>query len=174
MRPTIEQIRTILPAASMVKWNLVGINMSAESPLASPNADAMNMRCVSTTLPKLTESPMEINIRGHKVRQPGIYDYEKQFTLIFIESVDNTISNFLRDWRELCWQTETGVQLPKNQLEASIVIQRLNPQDEPVFQYELIGCYLADFDLGTLDNISTEAMQPSIIFNYDYFKDKAL
>ena len=171
MRPTIEQIRSVLPVSSSIKWNLVGINISASAPISLPDGDALNIRCISTTLPKLTETPTEIMIRGHKVRQPGIYDYEKIITLIMMETVDNTISLFWRDWRNLCWEPDTGASLPKSDLEATILIQRLDPQDEPIYQYELFGCYPSDSDLGILDGVTPEVVQPNLIINYDYFRE---
>ena len=180
MRPSIEDIRSVLPAASVIRWNLVGmlfpVGISSISGLAGIAASALsakllNNRCVSIELPKMTETPVEVNILGFKVRQPGVYDYSKQLTLTFTETVDNVISLFLTTWRELCWNTFTGAQLPKKDLEATVLIQRLNTKDEPIWFYALRGCYLSDFDLGTLDGTTPDAMTPSIILNYDYFVD---
>lgn len=172
-RITIEQLRSVLPMQAVYKWKLAGILMPGTS-IEVPNAADLDVRCVSTELPKKTESPMEISIRGHKIRQPGIYDYSHQIVMTFIESTNNFIHEFLNDWLTLCHDPETGASVPKADLEATILIHLLDVGDDPTWQYELIGCYPNDYELGTLDGQTADSMQPTITLNYDYFKMKKL
>lgn len=173
-RPSIDQIRSIGNVTQLFRWNLQ-IAAFPSAITAPPTTEALNLRCESVELPKLTNQPVEVNIRGHKVKQPGIGQYAGTLQMTFIETVDNVVHNFLRQWREACWQTKTGISRPKTELEAIILIHRLNQQDEPIWEYKLIGAFLEDYDAGgTLDGTSTESLRPVFTLSYDYFEDQAL
>jgi hypothetical protein len=90
--------------------------------------------------------------------------------MVFTETADNKISQFLHDWREACWQAKTGIQREKKDVEAIIRIIRLDRQDKPIWVYKLTGCYLEDATTGTLDSTS-EVFKPNFTISYDYFED---
>jgi hypothetical protein len=173
-RPTIDQVRGIGNVTQLFRWNLILAQFPAGL-AAPPQSEQLNLRCESSTIPKMTGTDTEVNIRGHKVRQPGLYQYNGNIQLTFVETVDNTIHNFLKAWREICWQTRTGVQLPKNQVEAVILLQRLNQQDQAIWEYKLIGAFLQDYEPGgTLDSQGQDPLKPSLTLSYDLFEDSAL
>jgi hypothetical protein len=118
----------------------------------------------------LTGQSIEVNIRGHKVKVPGVYNYAGTIPMVFTETADNKISQFLHDWREACWQAKTGIQREKKDVEAIIRIIRLDRQDKPIWVYKLTGCYLEDATTGTLDSTS-EVFKPNFTISYDYFED---
>lgn len=169
-RPSINDIRALPDVAQLFRWNLI----LAQTPtgVAAPN-EALNIRCETTTIPKATNNAFEVNIRGHKVFQNGILTYDNSYTLTFVETVDNMVHQFFKSWRELIWQTQTGVaQLPTNQLKGEFILQRLNNQDTPIWVYNMHGVLLQDYDVGTLDNASSDSLKPTITFHYDYFDDQ--
>lgn len=173
-RPTIDQIRGIGNVTQLFRWNLIMAQFPAGI-AAAPRSEALNLRAESATLPKLTGTNTEVKIRGHKVNQPGIHNYSPSITLTFIETVDNTIHTFLKQWREICWQTRTGIQLPKSQVEAVVLLQRLNQQDVPIWEYKLIGAFLQDYEPGgTLNNEGSDPLKPQMTLTYDLFEDQAL
>lgn len=173
-RPSIDQVRSVADFTNIFRWNLAFAKFP--SAVASPpNSEDLNLRCESAELPRLTGQTIVQNIRGHQVRQSGIYNYTDSLTLTFVETVDNAIHQFLKDWREATWETKTGIAQPKSDLEAIITLQRLNNQDEPIWEYKLVGAFLQDFDFGgTLDGITSESLKPQMILSYDFFEDQAL
>lgn len=140
-----------------------------------PDHESLNLRCESADVPSMSDQKMEINVRGHKIFQPGIHTYTNQMTLTFVETVDAKIKTFIRTWREALWSTRTGVAAgQKNTLMGIIVLTQLNNQDVGVYEYKLIGAYPESYELGQLDGAQSDVQRPSITFSFDYFEDKAL
>jgi len=175
MRPTIDDIRSISDFATMYQWNLI-FSVFPSGLNTPPDSEVMNVRCISSDIPKLTNQPIEVSIRGHKIKQAGIHNYSGTITLTFIEAVDNVISDFLREWRELMWSVKEGAQVTREQCEAQITIQRLNRQNEPIWQYDLVGCQLEDYDPtgGSLSGDGNDVLKPTMTIGYDYFEDYAV
>lgn len=173
-RPSIDQIRGIGNVTQLFRWNVI----FATFPNAianKPNSDALNLRCESTTLPKLASTPLNVKIRGHQVKQPGIHTYGASIEMTFIETVDNVVHNFMKAWRDACWAPHTGVQAAKADCEALIQIQRLDSNDNPIWEYKLIGCILEDYEAGgPLNADGAEGLKPKFIIGYDLFDDKPL
>lgn len=173
-KPTIDQVRSVGDFTALYRWNLIFAKFPA-AVANPPDTNDLNLRCESSELPRLTGQTIIQNIRGHQVKQPGIYNYGDSITLTFIETVDNLIHNYLKSWREACYQTKTGISQDKANVEAIIQLQRLNNQDVPIYEYKLIGSFLQDFDFGgTLDGTTSDSLKPQLILTYDYFDDKSL
>lgn len=173
-RPTIDQVRSIGNVTQLFRWNVIFAQFPSGI-AAAPRTEDLNLRCETTSVPKLTNTMTEVRIRGHKINQPGRGDYSPSIQMAFLETVDNKIHTFMRNWREICWQVKTGTQLTKAEAEAQIIIQRLNQQDQAIWEYKLIGCLLQDYEpSATLDSQSQDPVKPSMTIFYDYFEDKAL
>jgi hypothetical protein len=167
---TIDQLRSMQDFAKTYKWDLQFLTLPVVGPFAFPVSQAMNLRCESTEIPTVNNQKIEVELRGHKVRQPGISDYVGTLTLNFTETVDNTVHNFFKAWREVIWETRTGRSFSKAQSTATIKITRLNNQDEPIWDYVIYGCFPEAFEMGSLDSAS-EIMRPALTLSYDYFTD---
>lgn len=173
MRPDINNIRTIGDATTLFRWNVIFAKFPSVG--TWPSSDALNFRCESAELPKGTLEKAEVNIRGHKVLQPGKMAYENTLPLTFIETVDNVVAKVIRQWREICWQSRTGTSYSKAQVEAVILLQRLDNQDNAIYEYKLVGAFMEDHDFGgTLDGITPDSLKPVITLSYDYYLDKPL
>lgn len=166
----IDELRSMQDFAKTYKWDLQFLTLPVVGPFAFPTSQALNLRCESSEIPKTTNQKIEVDLRGHKVRTAGINDYVGTLTLTFTETVDNTIHNFFKAWRELVWETRTGRSFQKSQYTATLKLTRLNNQDQPIWDYVLYSCFPEDFDYGSLDNAS-EIMRPALILSYDYFVD---
>lgn len=168
-QPTIDNVRAAADFSTLYQWDLA---IRPPVVMAAPDSFELNVRCESAEIPVATNQSIEVMIRGHKVKQPGIQQYNGQFTLVFVESNEGSpISNFLTNWREIIWSSRSGYQFSKREVEAGFLLTRLDRQLSPVWRYEMIGCYLEDYQLGTLDGSSSEAFKPSLVFSYDYFLD---
>lgn len=174
-RPTIDQVRSIGNVTQLFRWNVIFAQFPKAAVAGAPRPEDLNLRCESTTVPKLTNTMTEVKIRGHRINQPGRGDYSPSIQLVFLETVDNKIHNFIRSWREACWKTKEGTQASKADAEAIIAIHRLNHLDVPIWEYRLIGCLLQDYEAAaTLDSQEQAPVKPSMTIFYDYFEDKAL
>jgi len=176
-RPTLENVRTQIGDA-MVS-NLWVIEFTKLPPVLAGQfgrfQEELNVRAVSAEVPKRTGNSLEITIRGHKVKQPGDYDYSGTITLTLIDSDDSApIHDFIRAWREYIIGTNTGFQYQKKMIEGIVTITRLNRQNQggilPGTSWELKGVYLEDYELGELTETG-DIIQPTITLSYDYFAE---
>lgn len=171
-RPKITDIRELGDISVVFRWDM---DIKAPKALAAaPAAGALNFRCNSTELPKMTGQNINVEIRGHRVKHAGIYQYTDTIVLEFTETVDNTIAKFLREWRELCWKTKEGTSQLKKDLEATVILTRLNNQNSPIWRYTLYGAFIDSFDYPNLDGNTSDAWKPTITLCYDYFEDESL
>lgn len=169
----ITELRGVGDFATLFRWNLVFISFPAVGAAGFPIADDLNIRCESATLPKMSNEKIEINIRNQKIFQHGKGTYTNTFDLTFVETVDNKIHNFFRAWRELTHGTRTGASVPKADLEALIQIQRLDNAQDAVWQYTMHGCFIEDYDMGSLSTDS-DVIRPTLTLSYDFFDDGEL
>jgi len=167
MKPNIDQIRGVGDFATTVHWDLAFDKFPEIG--SYPDTQDVNLRCASSNVPTSSVEPVTAAIRGHQVHQPGLVKYST-LDLHFIETVDNVICNFLSQWREACYQTGTGAQGEKSQVEATIRLTRLNRQDEGIWAYVLTGCILTDVKFNELAS-ENGLFMPDLSITYDYFKD---
>ena len=161
-RPTIENIRGLGDFAVANRWDITASNIPG-----LPGQD-LNFRAVSVDVPKRTGSTVEISIRGHKVRQPGDYEYNSPITITLSETDDFKVTNALNIWREMISMSITGVQLPKLAVSTIVVIQRQNRQNGTTVTWTLMGCFLEDYELGDMSDAG-DAVQATMTLAYDYF-----
>jgi len=161
-RPTIENIRGLGDFAVTNRWDITASNIPG-----LPGQD-LNFRAISVDVPKRTGSTVEISIRGHKVRQPGDYEYNSPITITLSETDDYKVTKALNIWREMISMSITGIQLPKMAVSTIVVINRLDRQNNVQHTWTLFGCFLEDYELGDMSDTG-DAIQPTITLAYDYF-----
>ena len=174
MRPTFNQIRELGDFATTVNWYL----QFTEIPEGFNKADfdELNVRCISTAVPKREGQMSEVQIRGlAPVHQPGLYLPETSWTCQVVETVDNKVTNLFTKLVEINYEQGTGKAKPKKDCQCKIRIVRLNRQDEEIYEYELIGAYLTSYETGAdLQNSEAGIIQPSLTFTFDDFTEKPL
>lgn len=172
-RPSIAEIRGLGDFATLFRWDVA---FTAPSGLTSLAHAGINLRCESVdSPPKATNQKIEENIRGHKVFQPGITQYNNTIQLTCVETVDNYVHKFFGAWREAIWQVSTGkrsVGTDWSSLQAEIKLARMDSDDTVIWYYTLFGAFLEDYEPGgSLDGTSSDFLKPSLTFSYDYFKE---
>lgn len=174
-RPTIEIIRNKVKDAMVSNLWTVEFTKVPAAMVAQYNTvmKELNVRAVSAEVPKRTGNSLEITVRGHKVKQPGDYDYSGQITLTLVESdADAQVHDFIRSWREYIIGTNTGYQYQKDLIEGEVTLRRLNRQNGVISKtgtsWILKGVFLEDYELGELTETG-DIVQPSVTLSYDYF-----
>lgn len=170
-RPTQDQVR-MREYATMYQWNLYFTSFPNVG--SYPATEDLNLRCLTAELPNFTDQKIKTTIRGHSTHQSGIKEYTSTLTLTFVETIDNTIAELLREWEEACTESNTGVHSKKADVEAVIVIERLDREDNPIYRYTLVGCFLETFEEGTLDGEASETLKPTITISYDRYKKESV
>ncbi|TMP46313.1 hypothetical protein CWB96_00330 [Pseudoalteromonas citrea] len=163
----IEQIRNLDDFAVLYKWDVWFTPPAA----VAFDRNELNVRCLSSTIPTSSVQSIDIQIRGHHIKQAGIVNDDQTINLTFAETVDNTVHNMLNNWREALWATNTGKQVKRAEYQCDMLLTRLNNQNEPIWTYKLIGCYLENIDWGgQLGGDTSDIIRPSVTLSYDYFK----
>lgn len=176
-RPSMANVRSLPDFATVYNWN-ISMPRPPMAPIMITTMDVeseFNLRCFSTDVPKKDPvGNIDIWIRGHHTKQPGIYDATHTLNLAMLETVDNKISTFLRAWREACYESNTGSQSTKDNVSAIVRLSRLNRQDEEIWEYIITGCFLESYEPtgGTpLDGSTSDIIRPTMILSYDDFTD---
>lgn len=160
--------------ATTVDWQIKLI----EPPLAVGNIitpDEFDFRCESADVPKRTNQPVEIMIRGFRTRQPGITLSSGTLNITMLEKLDNKISEFITAWRDAVYNARTGEQEDTSRVRAIIRLDRLDRRNNVIWSYRINDAILEDYDPvgGTLQGATADLMRPLLTLNYDDFIDGA-
>lgn len=166
-RITLDQIRAFGDVTQGFRWIFNVI--TAPAAVAFPASEALDLRIETAELPAKSGSSVEVQLKGHRVKYPGIYTPAGTINFQFVETIDSVIATWLRDWQVACWNNNTGVRVPKRDLEAVIQIQLLRNDDTPRWQYTLKGCFLESSNPGQLDGSSADPLRPQVTLSYDDF-----
>lgn len=166
-RPTIENIRALPDFMTAYNWS-VSITKAPTGATIPPN---FNFQCQTSTIPTASNTPVEVDIRGHKVRQAGIQQYDGTLDLQLVETVDVPLMNFIKGWRESQWETDTGKQKTREESKANLQLQLMDRQDSVKRTFDLTGGILTNYTLGDLSGDASEVLRPTLTIQYDYFKE---
>lgn len=169
-RPTLDQIRGLGDFVTQYNWNLRFTDFP-DIP-GVPTSDQLNLRCISSDIPKATNEIITLRIKGHAVKQSGITIPAGPIVLTFLENPNMMVTQFIASWRNACYNMLDGTALTNEQVQATILLEELDRQDEPIYYYELVGCRLGDSETGgPLGSDASEVMRPSMTIEYDYFRE---
>lgn len=173
MRPTFNQIRNLGDPALTNLWDL---QITKPPTGLSFDVDGLNFRCESVGIPKKSGSKISVQIRGlAPVHYPGTLTPEGSLTFNFTETEDNFITKIISDLTNLTQDSETGAGIPKAELEMEIKITRLNRQNKPIWEYNLVGCFMESPDPGSdLNGGDADVLKPSMTISYDNFTERSL
>jgi hypothetical protein len=164
-RPTIDQARGLGDYATSYQWNMYFSKIPTDVPLF-PGSEDVNLRCSSTTLPKVAPTKITYEMRGWKVHVPSAPETNSPITFTMNETCDNLVQRWIFNWRKACCQASDLKGHYKSEIEAGIVLHRLNRQDEPIWQYHLHGCFMEDYDLGDAGS-TPDLFKPTMSISFD-------
>ena len=125
--PSMEEVRGLGDFAMYFKWNIHFYKMPSG---VSLTPEEINLRAISSDLPKYTADVSTTSIRGQEVHQHGIRKYNGQINLILVEGITSPVAKFIEEWTELCWESITGVQKLKSEYEGGILLLPLDNQQK--------------------------------------------
>lgn len=164
MRVEIEHMRALPDPQRAYKWNMI----ISKFPGGFGSAERMNIQITSTAIPTQQNEIIPFPSHGHKVNYHGRADYGMSMDVTTYETQDLYIQQFLRRWEEKHWQTQTGVQNVKKDIETEVILELLDAKLEKISTYKLIGCFITN--LGNY-NLIAENGGVAITFtlSWDYF-----
>lgn len=170
-RPTLDNLRNVADFSTMFRWD---VTFSPPTGIAGATSDELNIRCESAALPVHTFEEVAVSIRGQKIKRPGIMGYGGTIDLTFVETTDNKVHAFFRAWREAMWATNTGAQNATSlALQGTVILQRMDNQDKPIWKYTLIGAWPSAQTLPTMDGSTSDVVKPGVTISYDRHEDGA-
>ena len=168
LRPSIEDIRSLGHHATYYNWGLQFISLP--SALTGFTSADLNTRAISFTAPTRTQEVAEIGLRGHKVFQHGIMNYNDNLSLVLHETVDRKVGNFFESWMDLQWTPIAGVQVPKSLNQAAFLLTLLDSEDKARKYYTIIGAFPIGLDHGgDYSEATSDVVKMQVQLKYDYY-----
>lgn len=168
LRPSLDNLRSLGNFAQSFRWSLQFVTFP-NAIAFRPTIDDLNFRAETTQLPDKKGEAMAINIRGHQVRQAGIYQWQSPLELTMLETVKPVVSQFVWEWDNLCWQSRdgsTGITEDQADLECDIMMYLLDNKDQPIVGYKMIGAFIEGSTMGELGSADAEPVKPQLSLAY--------
>lgn len=162
-RPTIQQIRS---AADFQKPYMWDVSILRQPAVANFDPVRWNRQMLSHDVPKRTGETSIITIRGHQIPDPGLYHTSGTIQLTFVETVDNVIKDNIGRWEEALYVKADVFR----GMTADFRLTMMDNQENPIYAYDLLMCFLEDSNINTLDGSTSDPVQPSITLRYTDFR----
>ena len=167
LRPSITELRDLGHHASKYNWGIQFISLpSAVTGFTSAD---LNTRCVSVTAPTRNQEAADISLRGHKIYQHAIMNYNGEITLSMHETVDRKTLNFFERWMDLQWTPIGGAQIPKSTNQAAFLLTLLDSEDKARKYYTILGAWPKNVSGITYSANDSSIVTYDVTFQYDYY-----
>lgn len=168
----LSELNSLPDVLKNSKW-MVGF---AKFPAVSGfTSNDVNLRAVSTDVPKATTGIIDVTVRENTIRIPGRRTYTQTLTLTLLETVDARTMEFLRQWRELCSEYDTNKIAERASREATILLYHCDDRWRDVWKYKIERAWLSDFTPPQLaDGSSPAAVNIPLTLAYTSFVDSKL
>lgn len=141
-------------------------------PGALPGADKeLILKCQGFVLPGAQQGRLTIPVQGFQFyNSSGSTIFTGTFSITYYEDSNFSVSKTMRAWKEVTAGTESGAAGGNKSAYARTIILRMyNPQDQPVGELSVFGCFPE-----TIPEITAQASQtPGVVslqigFSFDY------
>lgn len=164
----IEDVAGLPQLQTMYQWSVKFSPPKSISNSMTP--DQIDLRCVSSGLPTLTNQDMEVNIRGHKLLQAGQGDFGNEIEMTFVETIKAEISELIQAWQKDKWDAENGTQSARADHEVDVTLDMLDNKGNITQTYVLKHASVKAANFGELGGDTNEVQKPSVTFSYMYHK----
>lgn len=159
----LGQVQTTL------KW-LFNITVPAASVGDFP--ENLQIRVQTTGLPNAEHETLKVELGGHVINSAGKTVKNGELPSKFVEGVDAAVEAYFLKWMAARWggdgQDTTGKQENDADLKAEVMIQLLDPQDNPTRTYTLVGAMPKFTNANELGQ-QAEVFSPDITWEFDDF-----
>lgn len=167
LRPTIENVRELQHHQSLYDWGIQFINLP--SILTGFTSSDLNTRCQTVDLPSRSMDEIEISLRGHRVFQHGKVNYGNTLAMTLYETQDSKVQDFLKAYMNMQWTPITGSQVPKSLNQCAFLLTLLNSENEPTYQYTIIGAWLKDYKPSGSLGSDSAVLSWNLTWQFDYW-----
>ena len=173
-----EFVISELPGILLAKTsqNIIG-QLSGNTALATP--EELRLRCTTFSYPGAKVNQSETMIGSFKRRIGTNQDRSGTWTCTVTEDMEGSVLNIIEAWCDLIHSPITGLRLPSVLYTGTIKIT-LGGNVQTVYGKSLkertiylMGVYPIEYSVGTVNLSSSEAINVTIKFNYDYFAGNA-
>lgn len=153
-----------LPTAVQPIANALGLIFTGESGVT-------NLFCTSVAVPTAAVTIAEVNIRGHKLKQPTNPEFDGEITLNFAERVDWKITKFFEDWKRLSFDHFTGVGTPKAamMMRQGFLLDLLDQDQAIQATYELNYAYPSNVVIPEVTGEAGDIVRFDLTVNYHVY-----
>ena len=167
MSPSLNSIRNLGSMQKNYRYRVLFAKMPAV--VSGIDVNALNLLTESSEIPRRNNQPIEISLHGHRIKEPGISTSAGTLSITFRETETPIVRDFISQWEEGVYDLQSGVSADKAGVEAIILIQQLDSNDNPTMTYRLEGCFLEEADLGSLEGGSSETQVVTATISYDNY-----
>jgi hypothetical protein len=139
-------------------------------PAGVGNPRPLGVKCLSTTMPGVSNETIEVKIHGHHHRQHGQRMNQGTIQLEFIDSVgEYSVIPIFRRWHELMVGTETGLSLGKAVYAVRGILHYYAPTGRELQTDVYENVFVRDIQDLQLSSEGAQAARFSISLAYDDF-----
>ena len=167
LRVSIDELRSLGHHQSLYDWGIQFISLP--SILTGFTSADLNTRCQSANLPSKSFDNIPIRLRGHEVFQHGIAHYGNELNLTLYETQDSKVQDFLKAYTNMQWTPITGSQVPKSLNQCAFLLTLLNSENEPTYQYTIIGAWLESYNPSGELGSESQVLSWQTRWRFDYW-----
>jgi len=151
------------PAKSFL-WEVLFTN-----PIGGGDADALDTRCRSTSIPGRGSSPINIPYMGTPgIVVPGKATLSHSWVVTFLENTeDRKTFDALYNWNEAIVGMRTGVGGPDPTIKSDIYLRCLDQAGDAWLSIKLFGCFPSEVGEVSMSYEDNSTLIFSVTFSYD-------
>lgn len=127
----------------------------------------VNFYAKSIVLPEIQNNPLTIEYGNTQLKVKGKTKWNDiEMVLYAYENMTN--EDLWGYMTELHQKVDEGLDYYGETYKNDVIIQILNPMDQPIAKWTLIGAFANLINFGQMDYSTEEIVQPRVVFSYDY------
>ena len=135
------------------------------------NGDLLRIVTLTANIPGLSTEPIETSVGGFVEKFAGRGMYPRSLPIEYRETRDLTVWNALYNWRQICWNDQTGAQGSDSGGGSykTLGFLRIFREDKSLIRsIRFEGLWPEDVGDIPMDASASDAVRVSVTFSYDY------